>query len=169
MKEAIEVCGSKVLKNLLKGHCPPKQCPNKFFKLFGNQPFGVPGTPIFTNSGIGQRYTWYTQLLVEFHEKIDLFFRSLFQVFDSSSKWLDLRNMNWEKVDIIDYENFLCLGLNESGFHTRFFFWKLLRGNVTKDACLVDGRDCAIYLVLCRAYLKSTMTEVQVTKDDFMR
>ena len=146
MKEAIEVCGSKVLKNPLKGHCPPKQCPNKFFKLFGNQPFGVPGTPIFTNSGIGQRYTWYTQLIIGWiswkNRRLFRRFSKSFQEVDSSSKWLDLRNMNWEKVDIIDYENFLCLGLNESGFHTCFFLKKLLRSNVTKDACIVDGRDC---------------------------
>ena len=146
MKEAIEVCASIVLKNPLKGHCPPKQCPNKFFKLFGNQPFGVPGTPIFTNSGICQRYTWYTQLLVEFHEKIDLFFRSFFQVFPRGGFLIKV-------VGPEEYE------LGEGGYHWLWeflvpwtewewiphpflFFGKLLRSNVTKDACIVDGRDC---------------------------
>ena len=75
--------------------------------------------------------------------------------------------MNWEKVDIIDYENFLCLGLNESGFHTRFFL-EIAKEQCNKG-CLYSGWQGLYYLVLCRAYLKSTMTEVQVTKDDFMR
>ena len=35
---------------------------------------------------------------------------------------LDLRNMNWEKVDIIDYENFLYLGLNRFAGATGAFW-----------------------------------------------
>lgn len=56
--------------------------------------------------------------------------------------------MNWEKVDIIDYENFLCLGLNENGFHTRFFFLEVAKEQCNKG-CSYSGWQGLYYLVLC--------------------
>lgn len=115
--------------------------------------------PTFTNSGMGQRYTWYTQLIIVWiSSNRPLFCSSKSfqegQGHRSGWTWGIWIGRRW--ISLIMRIS-CALGWMRTDSTPVFFFWKLPRSNVTKDARIVDGRDCTTLFYVQRAHLKSTM------------